>query len=68
MNNKIKDNLDFLYKTNSDKYETALNTIKSNGYRVFRNANGEHIVKRNENFIYEAFGGVFGKIFKEGEN
>lgn len=56
--------LDLLYKTNPEKYQRKLDTIKSSGYRVFRNVNGEHIVKQDEDFIYKAFGGVFGKIFK----
>lgn len=63
-NTDLERDLNILYKSNPKKYEIKLDTIKSNGYRVFRNVNGEHIVKQDEDFIYKAFGGVFGKIFK----
>lgn len=65
---QMQSDLDFYYKVDFEKYSQKLSTIKSMGYKVYRNVNGEHIIKRNENFIYEAFGGVFKKIFKKGEN
>ena len=64
---ELESDLNVLYKYNLVKYKQKLNTIKDLGYKVYRNADGDHVIKRNENFINECFGGVFGKIFK-GEN
>lgn len=64
---QMQSDLNFYYKVDSDKYSIKLNTIKSMGYKVYRNVHGDHIIKRNVNFINEAFGGVFHKIFKGGD-
>ena len=62
---KLESDLNNLFKTNPTKYADKLNDIKNMGYKVYRNSDGDHKIKQNENFIYEAFGGVFGQIFNK---
>lgn len=57
---QIEQKLDDLYCTS--KYEEYLQTVKKL-YRVFRNSNGKHKLKPNDNYLNEAFGGVFKDIF-----
>lgn len=64
---QMQQNLNLYYKNDLEKYNRELNDIKNIGFRIFRNQNGDHKIQKNENYIYEVFGGVFGKIFK-GEN
>jgi len=65
INNKdIATDLDNKYKTDLLNYYDKIKFLKGAGYRIFRNANGEHKVEHNDNYIYEAFDGIFGDIFK----
>lgn len=59
----IQRRLDGLYISNKDQYYEHLKMVKEIGYKVFRNSAGNHIIKANPDYIYEAFGGAFGKIF-----
>ena len=68
----IIDELNRLYKSDMNRYMSEVNYWKNQGYRVYRDSNGIHKVieptrfykKSNDSNIYEAFGDIFGDIFK----
>ena len=57
--------LNTLYKKNPDEYLKHIETLKSVGYRVFRNEKGEHKVTYNNQYLNEIFGGIFGGLFND---
>ena len=56
----IEKKLDKLYTTDLGQYIEHVKTIKGVGYKVFRNENGRHRVKYDEEALKGFFGGVFG--------
>jgi len=69
----IEAELDRLYQFEIDKYVEECNTWKRYGYRIYRNPDGKHKVVEparpndmyGDNDIFNAFGGIFGDIFKK---
>lgn len=57
---QMADNLNKLYWQDSEHYKYTLEQYKEKGYKVLRNAKGEHKV---EHALSSAFGGVFKEIF-----
>ena len=70
----IKEELDRLYKYDINKYLSEVNYWKSKRYKIYRNDSGEHKVVEPIKYckegvpvdIDEAFGGIFGQIFRGG--
>lgn len=60
---EIEARLNSLYFRNPKEYKEQVEMFKGMGFKVLRNSSGKHKVQSNPNFIYEAFGGVFGNIF-----
>lgn len=71
----IVQELDRLYEFEIDKYVEECNELKKIGYRIFRNEDGKHRILEptrpadayGDNDIYNAFGGIFGDIFRGGK-
>lgn len=59
----IRIDLDRKYFMDPDGYLKKVETVKSAGYKVYRNSSGKHKVVYNKNFYNEMFDGVFGNIF-----
>ena len=59
----LQNDLDKRYVSDSEEYYERIKLLKGMGYKVFRNSSGKHRVEMNPNYIYEAFGGIFGDIF-----
>ena len=49
--NTMEQVLDNFYQTDREKYEERLGIIKSMGCRVFRNSEGKHIIKYDEDAL-----------------
>lgn len=64
MNLEIINKLDILFESdNKDQYNKQVDTLKSVGYRIYRNSNGKHKVEYNTQYFQQVFDGVFkGKI------
>ena len=58
----VVDTLNQLFKEDKNKYSEYTKVCKQAGYKIFRNSFGEHKVAYNHNYIYEAFGGIFGGL------
>lgn len=59
-NQKIINKLDILYSSNNrDQYDKQVETLKSVGYRIFRNSDGKHKVEYNTQYFQQMFGGAF---------
>lgn len=43
-----ENDLNQLYKSNPKGYFEKINRLKCMGYRIFRNSNGEHIIKNRD--------------------
>ena len=73
--NVIVAELDRLYEFEIDKYVEECNQLKRIGYKIYRNDDGKHKVVEparpndmfGDNDIYNAFGGIFGNIFRGGK-
>lgn len=70
----IIDELDRLYKFETNKYITECTDLKRMGFKIYRNSDGEHkiVEPRSSSYnqplnIYEAYGGIFNEIFGGGK-
>lgn len=61
--NDMELKLNELYFYNPTKYIEYLEMIKGLGYKVLRNSSGKHKVQINNDYLKEAFGGIFGDLF-----
>ena len=61
MEESFVEELNRLYFTDSERYMKRLAAIKDAGYKVFRNSTGQHKVEFD---FSNAFGGIFGEIFR----
>ena len=55
----VEKKLDTLYETDISQYIELKKTVKSMGFKVYKNGVDKHKIKQNENYLNEAFGGVF---------
>ena len=64
--------LDRLYEFDIEKYVSECDQWKRMGYKIYRNSEGKHKVVEparpsdmyGDNDVYNAFGGIFGQIFR----
>ena len=52
---KLEETLNNLYKNDSTTYQEKLSFIKSMGLKVFRNSEGNHIIKYNQDDVLNSF-------------
>lgn len=59
----IIEKLNIMYESDDkEAYEKQVETLKSVGYRVFRNSKGYHKVEYNTHYFQQVFGGEFGRM------
>ena len=60
---EIIEDLNRRYFADPDGYVERVEMFKGMGYKIYRNSAGKHKVQLNNDYLKEAFGGVFGGIF-----
>ena len=62
----IEHKLDQLYSHGFDGYAEHLDMVKGLGYKVYRNSDGKHKIRIREDYLDDAFGGIFKNCFGGG--